>query len=101
VRDVDAKLDKIIRSYKAEGYERVNVRKLGRDVQLTYLRISDPERWSWQALSKRYEDKDTAATDDGAPLLSSSGVRRAVTHVLRLLEIEPPTKKPGRPKKRP
>jgi hypothetical protein len=101
MKDVDAKLDSIIGSYEAEGYERVTLRKVRRDVAATYLRISDPEQWSWQRLSGRYEDEDATAIDEGVLLLSSSGVRSAVIRVMRLLEIKPPTKRPGRPRTRP
>lgn len=90
MKHVDAKLDETISSYKAEGYERVNARKVRRDVEATYLRISEPERWSWRKLSARHRP------------LSTSGVRSAVGRVLALLEIEPPAKGPGRrPRVRP
>ncbi len=90
LKHVDARLDEISTSYEEEGYQRVNVRNLQRDVEATYLRISEPERWSWRALSARYSP------------LSASGVRRAVGRVLDLLEIERPKKPPGRrPRKRP
>jgi len=93
---VDQRLNEIVRSYEAEGYERINVRNISRDVEATYLRISDPERWSWSALSKRFEDTGGAAPDGSPPLFSPSGVRSAVGRVLDLLEIEPPKKRPGR-----
>ncbi len=85
LKHADTRLDEIITTYEEEGYERVAVRNLQRDVEATYLRISEPEQWSWRALSARY------------PLLSISGVRRAVGRVMDLLEIEPPEKRPGRP----
>lgn len=88
MQHVDTRLDEVLRSYEAEGYQRVNLRKVGRDVEATYLRISDPERWSWRALSAC------------SPPLSTSGVRRAVGRVLKLLEIEPPKKRAGRPPER-
>ena len=90
MKHFDTNLDKTISSYKAEGYEGVKVRKVRRDVEATYLRISEPERWSWRKLSTRYSP------------LSTSGVRIAVGRVLALLEIEPPAKRPGRrPRARP
>jgi len=95
---VDARLDETLRSYEADGYERVNVRKLRRDVEAAYLRVSDPQRWSWKALSDRYEAGGRKATHDGTPLFSPSGIRRAVGRVLDLLGIDAPKKRPGRPK---
>ena len=98
MNQADDRLDEIIRSYEAEGYERINVRNLLRDVEAAYLRISDPERWTWKALGERHElpGVDASQEDGGAPLYSASGVRRAVGRVFRLLDIEPPRKKPGR-----
>ena len=95
---VDAGLDETVRSYEADGYERVSVRKLGRDVEAAHLRISDPQRWTWKALSERYEAEDRKATHNGMPLFSPSGMRRAVRRVLDLLGIEPPKKRRGRPR---
>jgi hypothetical protein len=95
---VDARLDETFRSYEADGYERVNVRKLRRDVEAAHFRISDPQRWTWKALSERYEAEDRKATHNGTPLFSLSGVRCAVRRVLDLLGIEPPKKRRGRPR---
>ena len=44
MKHVDAKLDKTIKMYQPDGYERVKVRNVRRDVEATYLRISDPEQ---------------------------------------------------------
>ena len=93
---VDSRLDETVRSYEADGYERVKVRKLRRDIEAAYLRISGPQRWTWKALNERYEAEDGKATHNGTPLFSPSGVRRAVRRVLDLLGIEPPKKRPGR-----
>lgn len=88
-------LDESVRS----GHSRTRARDIRRDVEATFLRITDPERWGWERLARHfgYSGPHRSQKNEGN---SPTAVKKAVMFTLELLEIEPPPKGPGRPPQR-
>ena len=96
--------DRIEREFREAGYKPFLAREYERHVAWTFLRLRNPTRWGWRALTnlaaankrtgKRYRDASSAT----AP--SVSGVADAVGRVLALVEVQPPDVPRGRPSRR-
>ncbi len=94
-RAIDEQLDRIAPSDQKRSPP-VRARNVQREVEATYLRITDPEQYGWQRLAEHFGWQGSGASERNKGN-SPAWLAKVVQRTLSLLEIEKPPKGPGRP----